>query len=305
MLWAIPVLLFVSAVGAQTRLNSFIESGLALAKREQAEQRRSRPEELRQIFWRHFGEAVERLETGRSTDAQLAEIYDALTAIIASPEDKRLASLLVTVVDELHSRNASTAMIREAPFLNHPAEYAYDVLVSAHLFEIAREVASAYPAVVEQFEYQVIEDEQNPVSGPAVLKQLPSATKKVLAAEQINLASGQWLVGIVHPGCPYSRDAMAWIDANWSEIEALFPEQTLWMTSQLELSKYNRISEGVYPGSDRMQIRIAYRNDAWPREIMITYTPTFHLVEDGEVIATVNGWSNDESPTELIELLKR
>lgn len=95
---------------------------------------------------------------------------------------------------------------------------------------------------------------------------------------------------------------MDYIETHANRFSELIPANTVWVSSQHGTSEFSSLNDWNRE-SRLIDIQISYRDAAWPREMFPTVTPLFYLVEDGEVTASVKGWTDDSVAGELEAML--
>lgn len=167
--------------------------------------------------------------------------------------------------------------------------------VASRRFERARELRrDAGMEAVPLLEVQA----EDAGTGPRVMRFL-SQHKAVVEPWRME---GIGLVVVAHPGCGFSRAALAAISQDaalrrWLSRHGMFlapQEQTE------DLAAFARWAE-ANPG---LRIRVTYRRDDFP---FIDYwsTPNFYVMRDGEVVSRVGGWPRGRDTLVLREALEQ
>ena len=263
---------------------------------------RSDPDQVLAIFLRQFEGSLQALVNLSIGDAELEELFGALSTAISAPEDQRFINALFEATTELDRRSVVPAFIRELPFFDHPAQPAYKTLIGAHAFDVAERLAALFPDHIQPLELVMDTTEDFDPTKPAVLTLMDDGPPSRLVATNLPIQQGRWLLAVVHPGCWFSLEAMRWIEQHSENIGPMLPENTVWVSPQHHLHTFTHVQETWNQTAELINIVFAYRNAAWPPSILINFTPTFYLLEEGEIIASVSGWDEDKGPDELMAL---
>lgn len=117
-----------------------------------------------------------------------------------------------------------------------------------------------------------------------------------LRRETVDLHSSPVVIVVGHPGCHFSRDAVAAI-ASDPELAKAMSTAAIWLTSPS-----TSLTDGAVVVWNRENAAYAYRyvesKGDWP-EINYWGTPTFYFMNDGALVKKVVGWPEDGRKQEL------
>lgn len=230
---------------------------------------------------------------------ELIRLLSGLELVVDELQGQIYAQELVAVTQELYTRDERLWKAPHAPYGR--AQSVYGILISARKFDLADTLHAALPAHIEPFPY-----------GRIVAGELDGSPAIVVAAEQrdrldvrpVALQRGPALVGVVHTGCAFSRDAMSYLEQHAEEFESLFPDNVVWVASQgvtpiiPHLERWNAKAKLI-------KVHVAWKDTDWPQDLDLRRTPGFYLLKDGAVIDSVIGWPNDTAGQALRKMLLR
>ena len=134
-------------------------------------------------------------------------------------------------------------------------------------------------------------------STPNALILTPDRTLKPV---EVDLASGDRLVALVHPHCAFSRQAM--VDLT-SDREAGLPWETLWVIPFAPNLAADAIHEWQQAHPD-VRFHIPSRFDDWSF-LQQGEHPVFYRINDGKAVGRVVGWPADGNLAALHQLFER
>ncbi len=178
----------------------------------------------------------------------------------------------------------------------HRVTRLFDALVVIRRFDLAGQVATAYPGrdlpSLPKHDFDAgIESTSN-----AML--LISADGRAMSRSVLDLAHGVHIVVVA--GCHFAREAAVAISAD-PALDQLFRKHATWLGDESEsidaVAEWNR----EFP---HQPIQIAWRNRDWP-QIRSWAMPTFHVFKDGKLLSHWDGWSADSGRAILVAELKK
>ena len=123
-----------------------------------------------------------------------------------------------------------------------------------------------------------------------------------VTVEPVNLQEGISLVGVVHPGCYFSKNAMAFIERNSSWFSRYLPDNTIWVSTQWRSHTYRQLRTWNEQ-AELVKVSVAYWDNAWPDAFELDTTPIFYLVKDGVVVDRLTGWIGESSAQAFQDML--
>lgn len=121
--------------------------------------------------------------------------------------------------------------------------------------------------------------------------------ENTLRPVEVDLASGDRLVALVHPGCAFSRQAVA--DVN-RDRGAEFPVDMLWVLPFNPTLSADAIHDWQQPYRD-LRFHIPIRFEDWSF-LQSGEVPVFYRIRDGEVVDKVVGWPDEGNMAALRRL---
>jgi hypothetical protein len=176
----------------------------------------------------------------------------------------------------------------------------HEAFVGARMFAEARNLATQHPTEVLE-RLPVLREAADLVAGqPTELVVHPDQHE--LLRRSADLRRPSQVVVVSHPRCHFSRAAMQDIRAD-PVLGRILATHARWLAPQDDdldfdvLQQWNR--EHV-----EQQITLTFRRDEWPM-IDSWQTPTFYFLEDGVVIAKLDGWPQHGRRAELLAALRQ
>lgn len=193
------------------------------------------------------------------------------------------------VFDELQRRGAATPQ---------DVTDLHASLVAARRWDEARAFASRHPDVALE-PLPAIVDRRTDPDAPAFLRL--DATGETLVRENAVLGEGRWLLVVSHPGCAFSRRALAAIERNAALNQAL-PARRLYLGPTFGGLKLDHIKawNSSQPSFPHVLVD---EPGHWPF-VTSWGTPQFLFLVDGVVVDTVTGWPGDEQVGKLMAAAK-
>lgn len=186
------------------------------------------------------------------------------------------------------------------------AQESYNALISARLFAEAEKWASRHPEDVEPIQARILLNNapsDRSRHDPAAIMIDTSNQNTTLRKKTVDIRTGQWIVGIVHPDCGFSRQAMEALDDARTKEPGLEGWKPLWLTGQKDLIPLRALAEWN-KNRDFLELAVPYDIRAWPRSIDFSETPVFYIIKDGEVVNELRGWTDDEQKDRLLRLVQ-
>ena len=308
---AIPSLAIAQAATAQSQSDSadileakarFDAEGIELSRTAFAQNLRPKSEDWLRLAEKHFGNQFGKFDPALLGPAELDAIYSLNRFLINKTQQRESALRLITLTHEIERRRAASVKESTAYHGRYGAQKTYDAMINNRLFDLARQVAADFAPEVEPFPFPIVGASEEIASRPAVLVTEVADGQVVLRPQAVPLENGKWLVAFVRDGCAFSKMAMDYIEADADRYSAILPDKYVWVISQLNTSHLTHISDWNRD-SRLIDMQISYRDAAWPREMFPATTPLFYLVEDGEVVASVKGWTDDSVAEQLEAML--
>lgn len=179
-----------------------------------------------------------------------------------------------------------------------PLEDAYQRLINARDFDRAREFArdNAIQPVPWATSLDAVHRHESGTASFLRFRDEDGMTRAERVA--VDVSTGAWLIVEAHPGCAFSRRAMAYFSGNAPLVDDLPQGNILWVVPQDRSEAVPSILEWNASNPDT-ELVLAYRNRDWPTEISFLEYPVFNLFHDGELVTKVTGWPNDEQIEEI------
>lgn len=167
-----------------------------------------------------------------------------------------------------------------------PVHYSqmYDMLVSARMFDAAREFYAKHASANLEPLPAIEEEAKSTRDSPSLL--ILQRDKQVLVHRDFAVAPSQILV-VAHPLCHFSQYAVHDIEGN-AFLKAVFKAHATWIAPPyggLQVAAFSDWNQN-HPDAP---MGMAYRRSAWSM-IDTWETPTFYFLRNGRVIAKVTGW---------------
>lgn len=173
-----------------------------------------------------------------------------------------------------------------------PLGDAYQALVNARMFDAANEFVLHQGVEPAKWMASLEQPAKKKIGSSRYLEFVVGSGEVEAVVREVDLEDGVWMVVEVHPGCGFSRQAMAYFSENKEIMMGLPWERVIWIVSQArtdalpDLLEWNR-------NNPSMQMVLAYANSEWPQGISFLEFPVFNLVRDGRVVDKVRGWPAD------------
>ncbi|TWI03605.1 hypothetical protein IP90_01419 [Luteimonas cucumeris] len=200
-----------------------------------------------------------------------------------------------------YARSAQTLLAEaQSRGLSRPTDfgYVYKALVSARLFDEAREFADQHPS-----------SDRKPLPQLHDAPGLTGATawalardKRELTRKPIDLRQPAQVIVVSSPSCHFSQDAARDI-RNDPMLAKLFRQHATWLNPPLGTSDFDDVQAWNREHPDQPMV-IAYAKDEWPM-FEDWGTPIFYIFKDGELAETVRGWGAGKPHDELSKALGR
>lgn len=281
--------------GIESLKNQFSESFSAMSRNAFQKSERIPPARKEELFLEYFSRYLSKdIESLHAEELKV--LHPALASAMSADADQTLVEYFTDVTSELERRNLK----RESGGAGTYAQEAYNVLIGARRFDLANEVASAHAGKVRTLGYSFPSLDVGDL--PALLRRLPGSSGREWS--QIDIGNGLWFVGVVHTACPYSEKAIQYIEQRADKYSDLLPENTIWVAGQ-DVTHILPFLERWNDESELVDIHVTYEDERWPRGVILSATPVFYLLDDGEVIDRLSGWANDNQSKNLDSMLGR
>ena len=262
------------------------------------------------------GDFADYVEDGRSRLHQAAGTLPRFDALMASVRETGLASLPTEALHKLawdahvanfyyagarpdaHREVVDELLRRSAATDEELADF-HDALVAARRWGEARAFAADFPDLPLE-PVPAIEDRATAGEAPAYLRVEPATG--TLLRETFDPGQGPMLLVISHPGCAFSRRAMAAIAADPALNQAL-PARRLFLAPTFGGLKLDWVTQwnADQPAFPHVLVDQPAR---WP-QVPSWGTPSFLFLVDGELVETVTGWPGDEQAEVLMAAARR
>lgn len=262
------------------------------------------------------GEFADYVEDGRSGLHHAADTLPRFDALMASLREAGLASLPNDALHKLawdaHVANFYYAgarpdahrevveeLLRRSAATDEELRDFHAALVAARRWDEARDFAAAFPRLALE-PVPAIEDRATGGEAPAYLR--PDPATGALVRETFDPGEGPMLLVISHPGCAFSRRAMAAIAADPALDQAL-PARRLFLAPTFGGLKLDWVTQWNtdQPAFPHVLVDQPAR---WPL-VASWGTPQFLFLVDGELVETVTGWPGDEQAGVLMAASRR
>jgi hypothetical protein len=242
-------------------------------------------------FEKRFRDAVSASALQRCSVQDLAALFEANAETVFVTREPRFAMNMGAILQELRSRNKSTAQ---------QFETLYRSLIRA------RELERAKSLVVDGL---VKPDSALPnfVQVSSIVSDKPyewtiSKTGRVAELREVDL-SRDWMVVVVsHPNCHFSRRATEDIYAD-SGLRASLNGHIKWVAPQDGGFDFDVFQawNSKYPGAE---MSVVHRSKDW-RLPYFAETPTFYFLSNGKVVTSFRGWPKEGNMKALVAGLDR
>jgi hypothetical protein len=236
------------------------------------------------LFSPIFSESISDL-----TDDDLNFLARAADLAIFYTKTASYLSDLRAVMSELESRGVIT---------NEERLYYFRALISYRLFNEARNYRAEFPDFGGEAIPEIADKRDSDESGPLVYKVAADSFR--LDPEHRDISTGVLLIVVSHPLCGFSRRAMKDL-ASEDKFSSLLQERTLWLTPVGNRIHFNAIQRWNTE-NPIAQIVLSHAISDWPM-IETWDTPTFYLVQDGELLGSFSGWPKEGNRESLLDLL--
>ena len=259
------------------------------------------------------GEFADYVEDGRTRLHHAAEAlprFDALLAAVRTGEgglaglplealrklagDAHVANFYYAGARADAHREIIEELLRRSEASDQELADFHATLVADRRWDEARAFAARFPEITLEKIPDVI-DQTTGLGAPAYLRHDPATGH--LVRESFDAGSGPLLLVVSHPGCAFSRRAMAAIAAN-PELDQALPARRLFLAPTFGGLKLDWISRwnADQPGFPHVLVDQPAR---WP-QVRSWATPQFLFLVDGDVVASVEGWPGDEQAEALM-----
>ncbi|WP_414540308.1 hypothetical protein [Stenotrophomonas forensis] len=224
----------------------------------------------------------------------LHALLDAARLALVYQPGQRLHQDVDHAVSLLLAKNAATR--REFELL-------YDAAIGARSFDDATRVKHLHPTINRPVPPRIVEATPGALSGISVLR--PGEAEDTLARESLEIQKGRWLVIVASPSCSFSNRATAYFEtsAHFRNVLEARGISTIWLQpveKALNLERARTWSD-AHP---QFRLFWARSQSDWPM-LGNWDTPTFHLLEDGVLLATHTGWRGAEDAVQIDALLSQ
>ena len=233
-------------------------------------------------YQRLFGSLGQR-SLDKYSNAELVNWFRAATEANFYAQDEALLSEQQNIFAVLERRQALT---------DYQLDRMHKALVAQRDFEAANALAAAHP----EGEFRDMPDLHLPETFPANQGSwlaLPAIPGEPIEVKFTELDRERQVLVAAHPYCHFTQGAFEYIDSH-PEFAKLFQGATL-VTYPDGVSTFEAYREWAGQHPD-FPIHPAYDKDDWPMPDWAT--PTFYFMANGEIVATVVGWVEEETPDE-------
>jgi hypothetical protein len=255
---------------------------------------RADPDWMVKRFGSRFDRHIAANELEETSDNTLIYLYKATNTLVFFTQDKEKTRLLGRLGQELISRDLEGTLYVKQAHRQVLPQHIYNAFIDARLLSEADQWASKHSEhtkrIDARFAFGASPDDED---SPFVITIDTSDQTTVLRRQKVDLDDGRWIVGILHPNCGFSRQAMEALSATDTKRSLSKNWNTLWITGQKDLTPIDTLSDWNR-NSKLFELSVPYETKAWPRFIDFSETPVFYFLKDGEVINEVRGWPTDE-----------
>lgn len=251
------------------------------------------------IVQKYFGEFMEPGALTSMPDDKLVQLLSGLLLVVDESRGRLYGPELVAVTQELYQRDERLWM--EPVTTYGQAQSVYAILIGTRQFDLADALHASVPAQIEPFPYgRIVAGELE--GRPAIVVRADQG--KGLEVRPVPLQHGFALVGVVHTGCAFSREAMTYVEMHAAEFEPLFPDTVIWVASQ-GVTPIISYLERWNTEAKLIKVHVAWKDADWPQDVDLRRTPGFYLLKDGAVVDSVIGWPSDDTGQALKQMLRR
>lgn len=217
-----------------------------------------------------------------------------------------LGSRLKSLCNEIEARSQQSSVVATVPqeSVKNCVRRTYLSLFNGRLFDQADSFLNSTGLDFPALSLSIHLPSSVPTDQPSVFFPPGAGQSAPVTVQPVNLHDGISFVGVVHPGCGFSKKAMSFIENNSLWFSQHLPSSTLWLSTQWRSHTYRQLS-AWNELSGIINISVAYRDNAWPEEMELGVTPVFYLIEDGVVIDKSVGWTGMESAQTLQDMLMK
>jgi hypothetical protein len=255
---------------------------------------RADPDWMVDRFDSHFNRHIAANKLEETSDNTLIYVYKATNTLVFYTQDKQKTRLLGRLSQELISRDLEGTLYAKQAHRQPLTQHIYNAFIDARLLSEADQWASDHTESIERidarFAFDASPDDED---SPFVITIDTSDQTTVLRRQKVDLDDGRWIVGILHPNCGFSRQAMEALSDTDTKRSLSKNWNTLWITGQKDLTPIDTLSDWNR-NSKLFELSVPYETKAWPRFIDFSETPVFYFLKDGEVIDEIRGWPTDE-----------
>lgn len=219
-------------------------------------------------------------------DATVARLYQAAYQVAFYRADARVADQQHALHAELERRGQATAEQRRN---------LHGTLVQQRRFDAANALAAAHPDTSDQRLPPIVPEAGLDPTRPSLLLVDPDEPR--LRRVQADLAGVTGVLVIASPGCHFSRDAVAAIEAD-PELARLFARHARWWQPPLtelhfdQQQRWNR--EHPFAG-----LSLVHASADWP-QLDLSSMPQFYFLRDGQLVAHLSGWPKEGQREQLL-----
>lgn len=281
------------------KLNQFGDDYRQLDRSNFANGKKTDVDALDKIFNQYFGAYLTSGSVQELDSTVLPALHRALRTMVYRSRGDRYTQKLIEVTYEIYRRHITP---HDSAAKHNYAQDTYDNLVEIRHFDEAGRLHAAFPRLISAFSYGRIDAPDASGNRPAIV--VPDEVGKTLEVRPVAVDKGRWFVAVVHTGCPFSLQAMAYIENHLKEVVPLLPDNTIWVAGQ-GFTKIIPALEKWNQSSRLIKIHVAYQDNAWPQGLWMDATPGFYVLEDGVVVDKVDGWPSDEQAAKLMAMLRK
>jgi hypothetical protein len=269
--------------GIESRYRAFAELAQDVAMRPQIEQEPT----MRARFERTLAHAYTQDDLQRASDADLRFLVRAGEDLGFFSYSKADLPYVARPLGVLEQRGAASDADR--------ARY-FRALIGLRLFDQARAYRATYPSMdVEPV--PDIAEASGAGSGPPVY----AIGEGGLARMRLSIDAGVHVVVVAHPLCAYSRKAMEQL-AGDAHLSPFLRERATWLAPVSRRIGLD-VLQAWNDANAATPLVLADRREDWPF-IRTWSTPTFHVLKDGLLVGTFEGWPAEGRRPQLVALLR-
>jgi hypothetical protein len=266
-----------------SRYNTLAELAQTVAARPQIEQEPTVRAAFQQTLAHEYSDAA----LQRASDAELR-------FLLRAGED--LGFFSYAQADLPYVERSLEALERRGAANDDDRARYFRVLVGLRMFDQARAYHAVHPSMdVEQI--PPVMDAAGEGVGPVAY----AIHSDGLTKRRVPVDAGVRLVIVAHPLCAYSRRAMEALGSD-ARLSPFLRDNATWLAPV-----NRRIGADVLRSWNAAHaatpVVLTDRREDWPF-IRIWSTPTFHVLKDGKLVGTFEGWPGDGRRPQLVALLR-